>query len=163
MPSTPSLRLAATLAALALLVSACGKDPVSIPSVRLSAADQAVCQRVTNALPDRLGDKSRRKTQPAEALGGAWGDPAMVVQCGVAAPAELTRTSQCTVVDGVAWFLPPEQDDDPASDAVLSTVGYDPVLQLTVPAHDRGPVLAAAEAELAPIVKQYLHRVRRCL
>jgi hypothetical protein len=155
--------LSIVLAATVLLVSACGKDPVSIPNLRLSAADEAVCQRVADALPSHLGGKSRRKTQPAEALGGAWGDPPLVVQCGVGAPAELTRTSHCTVVDGVGWFLPPEEESDPSADAVLSTVGYKPVLQLTVPAQDRGSVLAAAEVELAPVVKAQLRAVRRCL
>jgi hypothetical protein len=150
------------LVALALLVSACGKEPVSFPVLRLSPAAEAVCQRVTNALPSHLGGQSRRKTQPAEALGGAWGDPALVVQCGVGPPPELTRTSQCTVVNGVGWFLPPEQDANRSVDAVLSTVGYRPVLQLTVPAQDRGPILAAAEVELAPIVKQYLTPTHGC-
>jgi hypothetical protein len=146
-----------------MLLLACGKEPVSIPTLRLTAADQAVCQRVVNALPHDLGGQSRRKTQPAAALGGAWGDPALVVQCGVDAPAGLTRTSQCTVVDGVGWFVPPEQEADNSADAVLSTVGYQPMLQLTVPAKYRGSSLAAAEVELAPIVKQYLKLVHRCV
>jgi hypothetical protein len=154
--------LSAALASIALLVVACGKEPVSIPTLRLTAADEAVCQRVVNALPGKLGGQSRRKTQPAAALAGAWGDPAMVVQCGVADPAELTRTSHCTVVDGVGWFVPPEQVSDSSSDAVLTTVGYRPSLQLTVPAKDRGATLAAAEVELAPIVKQYLRLAHAC-
>ena len=116
-----------------------------------------------NALPDDLGGQSRRKTQPAAALGGAWGDPALVVQCGVGAPAGLTRTSRCTVADGVGWFVPPEQAADNSADVVLSTVGYQPMLQLTVPAKYRGGNLAAAEVELAPIVKQYLKLVHRCV
>jgi hypothetical protein len=155
-------RICAALACLGLLV-ACGKEPVTIPTLRLTAADQAVCQRLVNALPDTLAGQSRRKTQPAAALAGAWGDPAIVVQCGVGTPDELSRTSHCTVADGVGWFVPPEQADDNSADAVLSTVGYQPVLQLTVPAKDRGGPLAAAEVELAPLVKQYLHLVHRCV
>jgi hypothetical protein len=157
------VRLCAALTCLAMLLLACGKEPVSIPTLRLTAADQAVCQRVVNALPDDLGGQSRRKTQPAAALGGAWGDPALVVQCGVDAPAGLTRTSQCTVVNGVGWFVPPDQVADNSADVVLSTVGYRPMLQLTVPAKYRGGSLAAAEVELAPIVKQYLKLVHRCV
>lgn len=154
--------LSATLATFALLVTACGKEPVSFPVLRLTPADEAICQRVTDALPSHLGGQSRRKTQPAEALGGAWGDPPLVVQCGVGTPPGLNRTSECTVVDGVGWFLPPEQVADRSADAVLTTVGYRPGLQLTVPAKDRGPDLAAAEVELAPIVKQYLKPGRGC-
>ena len=142
---------------------ACGKEPVSIPTLRLAASDQAVCQRLVNALPKELAGQSRRKTQPAAALAGAWGDPALVAQCGVGTPAGLTRTSHCTVADGVGWFVPPEQVADNSADVVLSTVGYRPVLQLTVPAKYRGGSLAAAEVELAPIVKQYLTLVHRCV
>jgi hypothetical protein len=156
------VRVSAGLVCLGLLLVGCGKEPVSIPTVRLTAADQAVCQRLVNALPDKLAGQSRRKTQPAAALAGAWGDPAIVAQCGVGVPGELTRTSQCEVADGVGWFVPPEQADDDSADAVLSTVGYDPVLQLTVPAKYRGGDLAAAEVELAPIIKQYLDRIHRC-
>jgi hypothetical protein len=153
----------AALACTGLLLVACGKEPVSIPTLRLTAADQAVCQRVVDALPDELGGQSRRKTQPAAALAGAWGDPAIVVQCGVETPSELTRTSHCTVADGVGWFVPPEQADDNSADAVLSTVGYRPMIQLTVPAKYRGGSLAAAEVELAPIIKQYLTLVHPCV
>jgi hypothetical protein len=155
--------LPAALACLSLLLVACGKEPVSIPTLRLTAADQAVCERLVNALPAKLAGQSRRKTQPAAALAGAWGDPAIVAQCGVGTPAELTRTSQCVVADGVGWFVPPQQVADNSVDAVLSTVGYRPVLQLTVPAKYRGGSLAAAEVELAPIVKQYLTLVHRCV
>ena len=62
-----------------------------------------------------------------------------------------------------AWFVPPEQASDNSADAVLSTVGYRPMLQLTVPAKYRGGTLAAAEVELAPLVKQYLRLVHRCV
>jgi hypothetical protein len=150
------------LVCLGLALVSCGKEPVSIPTLRLSAADQAVCQRLVDALPDKLGGQSKRKTQPAAALGGAWGDPAFVAQCGADVPAGLTRTSGCTVADGVGWFVPTEQADDNSADAVMSTVGYRPILQLTVPAKYRGGDLAGALVELAPIVKKYLRLVHSC-
>ena len=158
----PLLTLAGVLGLAASLVSGCGKDPVSIPTLRLTAATQAQCQRLTDALPDTLADQDRRKTQPAAALAGAWGDPPLVVQCGVPRPRELTRLSQCVVVDGVGWFVPPDQEADPDADATLTTLGYRPYLQLTVPAKYRGADLGAAEVELAPIVKQYLTLVHSC-
>jgi hypothetical protein len=141
---------------------ACGKEPVTIPTLRLSAADQAVCQRVVDVLPDKLGGQGRRHTQPAEAYGGAWGDPPIVLQCGADVPAELTPTSQCAVVDGVGWFVPPDQESDTSTDATLTAVGYEPLLQLTVPARYRGSDLAEAEVQLAPIIKQYLQAKPRC-
>jgi hypothetical protein len=155
-------RASAALVALGLAIASCGKDPVTIPTVRLTAADQAVCQRLVNALPDTVADQDRRKTQPAAALGGAWGDPAIVAQCGVGVPEGFSRTAACTVADGVGWFVPESQADDQSADVVMSTAGYRPVLQVTVPATYRPSGLAAAMVELAPMVKEYSTLVRSC-
>jgi hypothetical protein len=154
--------MSAALLATGLVLSACGKEPVSIPTLRLSADDQAVCQRLVNALPDTVAGQSRRKTQPAAALGGAWGDPAIIAQCGVGVPADFSKTSSCTEADGVGWFVPESQVDDQSADVVMSTAGYRPVLQVTVPAHYRPNGLAAAMVELAPMVNQYAALVRPC-
>ncbi|HET8665942.1 MAG TPA: DUF3515 domain-containing protein [Nocardioides sp.] len=154
--------MSATAVAVGLVLTACGKEPVSIPTLRLSAADQAVCQRVTNALPDTVADQSRRKTQPAEALGGAWGDPAIVAQCGVPVPAGFNRTSPCQTADGVGWYVPESQFADSDSDLVISTAGYRPVVQVTIPAKYRPEGLAAAMVELAPMVKEYTRLVQPC-
>jgi hypothetical protein len=159
---TRGVRVSAAAVALALLVTACGKEPVSIPTLRLTAADQAVCQRVVDALPDRVADQSRRKTQPAEAFGGAWGDPAIVAQCGVPVPSDFGRTSPCQTADGVGWYVPEAQFSDEDSDIVISTAGYRPVVQVTVPATYRPEGLAAAMVELAPMVKDYTKLVQPC-
>jgi hypothetical protein len=147
---------------LALLLVACGKEPVTIPTLRLTAADQARCSRLTEALPEEVAGQEARKTQPAAALGGAWGDPAIVAQCGVRVPSDFSRTSACTEADGVGWFVPDAQVDDSSADVVMSTAGYRPVLQVTVPADYRPNGLAAAMVELAPVVKQYTELVRPC-
>jgi hypothetical protein len=159
---TRGARASAGALLLALVVAACGKEPVSIPTLRLSAADQAVCQRVAHALPDQVADQSRRKTQPAEALGGAWGDPAIVVQCGVSVPDSFSRTSGCTTADGVGWYVPESQFADDSSDLVISTVGYRPIVQVSLPATYRPEGLAAAMVELAPMVKEYTKLVKPC-
>jgi hypothetical protein len=147
---------------LGLAVTACGQDPVTIPTLRLTAADQAVCQRVTNALPDRVAEQGRRKTQPAAALGGAWGDPAIIARCGVAVPKDFSKTAACTQADGVGWFVPNSQVNDQSADVVMSTAGYRPVLQVTIPHDYRPNGLAAAMVELAPVVKQYTRLVKPC-
>jgi hypothetical protein len=147
---------------LGLVVSACGKEPVSIPTLRLTAADQARCQRLTDALPATVAGQEQRKTQPAAALGGAWGDPPIVAQCGVGVPQDFSRTAACTEADGVGWFVPEAQVDDQSADVVMATAGYRPVLQVTVPASYRPSGLAAAMVELAPMVKQYTRLVHPC-
>jgi hypothetical protein len=147
---------------LALALVACGKEPVTIPTLRLTAADQERCQRLVNALPDEVAGQDARKTQPAAALGGAWGDPAIVAQCGVEVPPDFSRTSACTEADGVGWFVPDAQIDDDSADIVMSTAGYRPILQVTVPADYRPNGPAAAMVELAPMVEEYAELVRPC-
>jgi hypothetical protein len=140
----------------------CGKEPVSIPTLRLSADDQAVCQRVTDALPDEVAGQSRRKTQPAEALGAAWGDPAIVAQCGVPVPTGFNRTSPCQTVNGVGWYVPEDQFRDDSADIVITSAGYRPIVQVTIPSSYRPNGLAAAMAELAPMVKDDTKLVQPC-
>jgi len=157
-----AIGLLGVLGLVAVLLSGCGKEPVSIPTVRLSATDQARCQRLTDALPDTVAEQGKRKTQPAAALGGAWGDPPIIAQCGVDVPDDFARTSSCTEADGVGWFVPAAQVDDQSADVVMTTAGYRPVLQVTVPATYRPNGLAAAMVELAPMVKADTRLVRPC-
>jgi hypothetical protein len=145
-----------------VLLSACGKEPVTIPTLPLTAADQETCQRVTDALPDSVAGQGRRSTQPAEALGGAWGDPPIVLQCGVAVPDDFARSASCSEADGVGWFVPSSQVDDASVDVVMSTAGYRPVLQVSIPAKYRPNGVAAAMVELAPVVKKYTRLVHPC-
>jgi hypothetical protein len=156
------VRRSAGIVALALVLVACGKEPVSIPTLRLSADDQAVCQRVTDALPDEVAGQSRRKTQPAEALGAAWGDPAIVAQCGVPVPTSFNRTSPCQTVNGVGWYVPEDQFRDDSVDIVIASAGYRPIVQVTIPSSYRPNGLAAAMAQLAPMVKADTKLVHPC-
>jgi hypothetical protein len=155
-------RVSAYVVCLGLVLAACGKEPVSIPTLRLTASDQARCQRVTNALPRSVAGQKRRKTQPAEALGAAWGDPAIIAQCGVAVPADFSKAAACQEADGVGWFIPDGQVNDQSADVVMSSAGYRPVVQVTVPATYRPNGLAAVMVELAPMVKDDTRLVQPC-
>ena len=154
--------MCALLFVVGLAAAACGKEPVTIPTLRLSVADQTACSHVTDALPGSVAGQDRRHTQPAEALGGAWGDPPIVLECGVGVPAGFTRTSGCQEADGVGWFVPDSQIADQSADVVMATAGYRPVLQVTIPASYRPNGVAAAMVELAPVVKKYTTLVRPC-
>jgi hypothetical protein len=161
-PRTRAARLTAGCLCLAVVLVGCGKEPVSIPTLQLSAADQAVCQRVVNALPAKVDGQSRRKTQPAEALAGAWGDPAIVAQCGVPLPVGFSRTASCQTADGVGWYVPDDQFQNSSSDIVISSAGYRPIVQVTIPGTYRPSGLAAAMVQLAPMVKAYTRLVVPC-
>lgn len=88
-----------------VLTGCSGAVDVEPPSVTGSVL--TACQELLAALPDTLADQSRRDVTPSDALAAAWGDPAIVLRCGVAAPGGLTPDAQLVEVDGVAW-LPQE-------------------------------------------------------
>jgi hypothetical protein len=152
---------AATLLAVAAL-GGCADEPVTLTSPEVSAEDLATCNEFLADLPDQLAEQARRKVNPAAALGRAWGDPAIVVRCGVGVPADFDVTSSCEVADGVGWFVPEEQIDDQDADVVLTAVGYRPIVEVDVPAKYRPDGPAAAIAELAKPVTDHLREVDDC-
>jgi hypothetical protein len=151
----------AAVAMLAVGLTGCG--PVEIETHDLDAADREACEAFVADLPDVLADEDRVEVSPDDALGAAYGDPAITVTCGVPAPEGFDLTAQCQLVSGVGWYVPPEQFDDPDTDAVVSAAGNEPVVQVVVPGgDDRGDVAAAVMAELAPLVKAHLPQQVRC-
>ena len=143
-----------------LLLAGCG--PVELATPDLSEADAAACAALVADLPDTLAGHERVETEPPDAPGAAWGDPAIVVSCGVAEPDEFEPDSACLNVSGVDWFVPREQDLDNDADLTLTTVGREPRVRLDVPAEERPDGSAAALAELAAPVQEHLRPTQPC-
>lgn len=141
-----------------LLVSACA-GPVP---VRRAAApdDEAACRALIAALPQTLDGLGRRDVEPADALAAAYGDPPVVVTCGVPEPAGFDRFATCQVVNDVDWFVPTDQIEDQGADVVATTVGREPGVELRVPAEHRPP--AGALAELSKPVTENSTVTERC-
>ena len=83
-------------------------DPLPVSSVDTPGASTPACTSLMAALPDPLGALPRRQLvqgdDPLLAGVAAWGEPAVVLRCGVPTPQELTCSSPVQVVDGVAWL-----------------------------------------------------------
>ena len=147
---------------LAGALAACS-GPTEISAYDLDDADRAACEAFVADLPDRLADEERGDVEPADALGAAYGDPAIVVTCGVPVPDGFDQTSQCQVANGVGWYVPPEQIDVAEGEATLSAAGNRPIVSVVVPGGEgRGEDAAAAIAELAPLVDEHLPLEQRC-
>jgi len=86
------------------------------------------CARLQDALPDEVDGRERRDTEPASERTAAWGDPPLVLRCGVPRPAGLTPTSEVLEVDGVEWFL----TERPRA-FVFTTVRRRPYVEVRVP------------------------------
>lgn len=167
MPGRPHLigsfrRRAATTVALALpvavLLGGCG-DTVRVPPPRVAAENQAACRALVAALPDELTGHSRRDTSD-RVYSAAWGDPPIVLRCGVGVPAEYDKFAACQVIHGIGWFVPDATFADQRADAVMTTVDRDPRVEVTVPASLRPPVDVLVD--LAPLIKRHTTVTNRC-
>jgi hypothetical protein len=106
-------RVLGAVAAVLLLAGACTFDdpppaasgPVAVPapSASLSAQAAAGCSALVAALPDEIDPGVRRRPVEGDAeRTAAWGDPAVVLQCGVEPP---DRPEEPAQVNGVLWSV----------------------------------------------------------
>jgi hypothetical protein len=83
--------------------------PAVIAAVPAPQAQDPACRKLTDTLPQRLGDYNRAQVlQPAPVGAAAWqpagaGDP-VVMRCGLERPADFVVGSPIQVVDQVQWF-----------------------------------------------------------
>ena len=69
----------------------------------LSASDAQACRALLDALPDEIDPGVRRRpVDGADGRAAAWGDPPVVLQCGVAAS---DRPEEPAQVNGVLWSV----------------------------------------------------------
>jgi hypothetical protein len=69
----------------------------------LSPADATACGALLDALPDEIDPGvERRPVEGDDGRTAAWGDPAVVLQCGVA---ESDRPEEPAQVNGVLWSV----------------------------------------------------------
>lgn len=163
------------LAAAALttfLLSGCGGDdggsgdgPVEVTAPDLTADQAATCASLVDALPAELLTHPSRAVTPTDAPAAAWGDPAIVVTCGVEMPADFEPGASCEEVNGVGWFVPMDQFSDIRVDLAVHTIGFDPVVRLEIPAdYRRDPaVVADSLATLAAPIKEHATSVKPCI
>ncbi|OBK33099.1 hypothetical protein A5658_13995 [Mycobacterium sp. 1245111.1] len=84
-------------------------SPVVVAAVPAPQAQDPACQKLTEALPQRLGGYTRAQlAQPAPVGAAAWqpagtGDP-VILRCGLDRPADFVVGSPIQVVDRVQWF-----------------------------------------------------------
>jgi hypothetical protein len=87
--------------------NAANLSAVSIPAPpEPDTATQQACTTVFAALPVQLDELAPRKTNTNSSFVAAWGDPAVVLRCGVSRPAELAPQSAEFIVgvNTVQWL-----------------------------------------------------------
>jgi hypothetical protein len=151
---------AGAVACLALLTAGCTAGAVDVAGTD-PGDDAAACERLVAALPGSLAEQERREVDDADAAtAAAWGDPPIVLRCGVGEPASFDALSTCQITNGVAWYIPDEQITGRAVDVTMTTIGREPGVEVAIPADFFPP--AATMVGLAGPVKQHTEQVARC-
>lgn len=84
--------------------------PLALAAIPAPSAESSDCTRLLTALPGTLdggemGAWDRRQlATPAPAGTAGWGEPPVVLRCGLSRPAELTATSRLLDVSGVQFL-----------------------------------------------------------
>ncbi len=86
----------------------------------------------------------------------AWGDPAIILRCGVTAPDNLKPTSRCDMVAGVGWFT-----EKLADGYLFTTIGRGFYISVEVPS-DYDPA-ADALVDVGPSVLKHDPVVKPCV
>lgn len=115
---------------------------------------QGPCTKLLTALPIQLGELAGRivHPKPDSPFVVAWGDPAVVLRCGVVRPDELQPGSSgfVPVVNGVAFF-----EKNGSATHVYTAIDRAAYIEVSVPnAFAAGPLpqLASAIAKVLPAV-----------
>ncbi len=158
-------RVVACVLALGAAAGCAGPGKVEVTPVSPAPDDsvRAMCADLVAALPATVADDlATRAVTPSDALAAAWGDPAVVLRCGVARPSALVPTSACFEVNGVGWLATSngrEVSGDAPVEGTLrfTTIGRAAYVEVTVPPleghqpSDPLPALAAAIEQTIPL------------
>jgi hypothetical protein len=145
-----------------MAVGGCGSDAVEVDAPGLSGRAAEACEDLVADLPETVADLPRRSVTPEGAAGAAWGDPAIVLTCGVGEPEGYVPEGPCTVVDGVGWYIPEDQlmaSGD--ADLTMTTLFREVDVEVFLPSDHWPP--ATALADLSGVVAAHSKAEKRCL
>jgi hypothetical protein len=111
--------------------------PVEVPPATPEA--EASCPALMSTLPLELAGEPSRRVDSATPYAYAWGDPPIVLICGVDRPAGFVVGVSAIQINGVQWYV---DTSDPDS-TVWTTVDRPVYVEITLPAEvDSAPVTA---------------------
>lgn len=151
----------ACLAALGVLTAGCGGGPVEVDDPGPGGASARTCTNLLDALPATVDGAERREVEPADASAAAWGDPAIVLRCGVAMPESFDDFSTCQEADGVGWYIPEEQVTGQPEDITMTTIGREVNVEVSLPEEYWPP--ADAMIDLAAAVDGAVEEIDPCV
>jgi hypothetical protein len=138
-------RVLAALACVAVVPAGCSSAVDVSPAPE---APSAACAAASRHWPATVGNQRPVDTSSSSGSVHAWGDPAVIVRCGVPAPGP--STDDCLGVDGIDWLAHPLSDG-----TRFTTYGRSPAIEVLVPrAYDPGGLLLPAFTAAARTIPQ---------
>lgn len=111
--------------------------PVDVPPVTPEA--DASCPALMSSLPLELTGEPSRRVQSDSPFAYAWGDPPIVLICGVDRPVGYVAGVSAIQINGVQWYV----DTDDPDTTVWTTVDRPVYVQIALPSSvDSAPVTA---------------------
>jgi hypothetical protein len=144
-------RFAPALAGTALLVVLAGCGSNDVPPAPDAAGP--ACRALTGRLPARVLDRARNEAGPAGTAG--WGDPAIVLRCGV--PPPRPTTDPCLEVNGLDWVF-----TETKQAFRFVSYGRVPAVEITVPAEVDRTTAPGALVDLAGAVRPLTTTASKC-
>ncbi|WP_345621367.1 DUF3515 domain-containing protein [Streptomyces ziwulingensis] len=147
------------LPVLALLIAATGCSSDDAPSAALpspEAKTAGLCRDLDKVLPSKVDGAGRTDPEPASALTAGWGNPLIILRCGVQRPPKMTDPKVAEGADadavaggvnGVDWLME-RQDDGSYRFTCANRLAY---VEVTV---DAGRDSSSVLIDLAPAVKK---------
>ena len=125
--------------------SSSATEPVPVASIPSDPATVEPCAQVLSQLPVQLTNLNPRIVHQTQAA--AWGNPPIVLRCGVGRPAALTPTAETVDVDGVFFVYMTSK-----TQTVYTAIDRSVYVEVTIPAKqdDVLPPLADAIAAALP-------------
>ncbi|MEU6123606.1 DUF3515 domain-containing protein [Streptomyces sp. NPDC047123] len=143
--------------ALALLIAtaACSatddEASVVVPSPAAKAA--GLCRDLHEQLPEKVEGLGRTDPGPTSDLTAGWGDPAIILRCGVPRPPEMVDPAYApkngVKVNGVAWLLQKREDGS----YTFTTGARLAYVEVTLPEERTGDGLGPLTDLAAPVKK----------
>ncbi|MGB9374739.1 MAG: DUF3515 domain-containing protein [Jiangellales bacterium] len=130
---------------MALTGAGCGFGAVEVAEHETEPGTAQVCADLVAALPEVVDDAVRRDVSPASPGVAAWGQPPIILRCGVGEPTGVDPTLAVLDVAGVGWRAVPGEGG-----TFFYTADRVAVVELAVPA-DYAPE-GETLVDLAPAV-----------
>jgi hypothetical protein len=122
--------------------------PVQVDTPEVTPAADLACPVLMGQLPLELAGEPSRMVQSDSPYAYAWGDPPVVLVCGVAPPAGYVAGVQGIVINGVEWFVDTSDPDT----VVWTTVDRNVPVQMQVPASTDSALVTAASTIIATAI-----------